>query len=298
MSERKKYIFFISLCLLLLSCTTLSREYENSNIIIAPENQDTSNLEYVTLLTLQTRTHLSYDDLIIKSVNEIAEKGYHDVIIIPKVIEYDEIVSSNSYNYNYNRSGRAGPMDAFNSFADTFTGVLSSIKRYYYLINFYIYKPRQDKKIPLDQKGKNLDQELSFLEIQKKAKNGDAEAQFDLFKRYYYGEGVSIDKGEAFYWIKKVAENENAKAQFNLALMYYNGEGTLVDKKQALYWYTKSAEKGVAYAQFNLALMYYYGDGILADKKQAAYWIKQAYENGYEPAKELWDADELWKYQD
>ena len=64
MSERKNIFFFISLCLLLLSCTTLSREYENSNIIIAPENQDTSNLEYVTLLTLQTRTHLSYDDLI------------------------------------------------------------------------------------------------------------------------------------------------------------------------------------------------------------------------------------------
>lgn len=261
-SKMKKKLFFISLCLLLVSCATLSRDYEKNNIVIAPENQDTRNLVYVTLLTLQIQTHLSYDDLIIKSVNEIAEKGYHDVIIIPKVIDYEEIVTSNSSNYNYNRSGRAGPMDAFNSFADTFTGVLSSIKRYYYLINFYIYKPGQDKKIYLDQKGRNLDQQPSLSEIQKKAKNGDAEAQFYLSHMYYDGELVAIDKGQAFYWCKQSAEQGYTKAQYVLGFMFYEGEGTLIDKKEA------------------------------------AYWVKQAYKKGFQPAKEFWEKYELWKYQD
>lgn len=108
--------------------------------------------------------------------------------------------------------------------------------------------------------------------------------------------GCQPIKNKLFIGLKKAAEKGNTDAQFNLALMYYNGDGILTDKKQAVYWYTKAAEQENAKAQFNLGIMYYLGEGTLTDKKQAAYWIKHAYENGFDKAKELWDACELWKY--
>ena len=56
-------------------------------------------------------------------------------------------------------------------------------------------------------------------ELLKKAKAGDAEAQFHLATMYYVGEGVAQDYAEAAKWIRKAAEQGDAEAQYNLGIM-------------------------------------------------------------------------------
>ncbi|EET45193.1 Sel1 repeat protein [Neisseria sicca ATCC 29256] len=47
------------------------------------------------------------------------------------------------------------------------------------------------------------------------------------------------------------AKQGNADAQFNLGLMYDSGRGVRQDYTKAVQWYRKAAEQGVAEAQFN-----------------------------------------------
>lgn len=49
--------------------------------------------------------------------------------------------------------------------------------------------------------------------IKKVAEQGDAEAQFNLGKCYYHGDGVNRDLKEAVYWFRKAAEQGHVKAQ-------------------------------------------------------------------------------------
>jgi len=115
----------------------------------------------------------------------------------------------------------------------------------------------------------------------KAAEQGNIEAQFNLARKYYKGEGILQDYKKAVEWYTKAAKQGDAEAQFNLALMYKKGEGVLQDSKQAVKWYTKAAEQGVAKAQFNLAHKYYKGEGVHQDYKQAVKWFSKAAKQGY-----------------
>ena len=50
----------------------------------------------------------------------------------------------------------------------------------------------------------------SFLELRRRAEQGDAEAQFSLGFRYGEGEGVPEDRQEALKWWRKAAEQGHA----------------------------------------------------------------------------------------
>jgi TPR repeat protein len=171
-------------------------------------------------------------------------------------------------------------------------------------------------------RAKIVNDNRSFLELFKAARQGDAEAQFQLGKRSALGEGVSRDYKAAANWLKKAAEQGHAPAQQNLGVMYQNGLGVPQDDKKAveLYtkaaeqgnadaqtslgwtyhkwhgvaqdytkafeWYTKAAEQGDDAAQFNLGLMYGKGNGVGQDNKKATEWWTKAAEQGHESAKE------------
>ena len=53
-------------------------------------------------------------------------------------------------------------------------------------------------------------------ELKTRAANGDADAQFNLGKRYYKGEGVTKDFAEAVRWYRKAAEQGVAEAKIKL----------------------------------------------------------------------------------
>src|ERR1035438_8547727 len=64
-----------------------------------------------------------------------------------------------------------------------------------------------------------------FKENLRKAKKGDAEAQYCIGKDYANGRGATRDLVEAVKWYRKAAEQGNADAQNNLGACYYAGEG-------------------------------------------------------------------------
>ena len=67
------------------------------------------------------------------------------------------------------------------------------------------------------------------------------------------------------------AKKGNAQAQYNVALCYEKGEEIEKNLALAIQWYTKAAEQGHAPAQYNLGDCYYYGEGVEQDYTQAAH---------------------------
>ena len=87
--------------------------------------------------------------------------------------------------------------------------------------------------------------------IQKRAEADDidAEAQYELAKKYESGEGVPLDFAEAAKWRRKAAEQGHAEAQFSLGMMYDIGLGVPKDYAEAAKWVRKAAEQGNADAK-------------------------------------------------
>ncbi len=129
----------------------------------------------------------------------------------------------------------------------------------------------------IQEKGKNFD--LYF----KSAEQGNAEAQFILGKKYFYGDDVEQDKQKAFDLYSKAAEQDLAEAQFELG-MYFSekimhaqfrlrGDIYLTDDdencQKAFEWILKAAEQGLVKAEKRLAYMYDNGECIGENTKKA-----------------------------
>ena len=114
-----------------------------------------------------------------------------------------------------------------------------------------------------------------------KAKGGDAEAQFELAKKYFIGDGVPEDKVKAVKLCQKAAEQGIASAQCSLGICYMRGEGISQDKTEAVRWWRKAAEQGHAGSQYNLGLCFMKGDGVSQDKREALKLWQKAAEQGH-----------------
>jgi TPR repeat protein len=112
------------------------------------------------------------------------------------------------------------------------------------------------------------------------AKQGYADAQFNLGIMYEKGQGVPQDYKSAVKWYRLAAEQGHADAQFNLGVMYANGQGVPQDNKTAVKWYRLAAEQGHALAQGNLGTSYAFGTGVLKDYVRAHMWGSIAATNG------------------
>ena len=77
----------------------------------------------------------------------------------------------------------------------------------------------------------------SFLELRRRAEQGDAEAQFSLGFRYGEGEGVPEDRQEALKWWRKAAEQGHAMAQYSLGVSYEIGEGVAQGSAETVKWW-------------------------------------------------------------
>ncbi len=97
----------------------------------------------------------------------------------------------------------------------------------------------------------------------------DAEAQYELGRKYDHGIGVPEDYAEAEKWYRKAAEQGFAPAQFDLGFMYFFGLGVTQDYAETARWYRKAAEQGYAVAQFRLGEMYALGQGVPKDLAEA-----------------------------
>ena len=121
-----------------------------------------------------------------------------------------------------------------------------------------------------------------FEETKIAAEQGDAEAQFSLSERYYFGNGVRKDHQQSVYWLQKAAEQGYVMAQSYLAVRYNTGEGVDQNYEQAFYWWQQAANQGYALSQSCLADCYYHGLGVPVDYVQSYMWCQISFTLGEE----------------
>ena len=123
--------------------------------------------------------------------------------------------------------------------------------------------------------------EQSILDqLNAKAAEGDAQAQFDLGSRYFNGRGVAQDFKAAVKWIRTAADQGHAAAQCALGAFYVQGISVDKDAAKAVKLFRKAADQGYALAQLNLGNCYFKGDGVTKDLAEAAGWYRKAAEQG------------------
>jgi len=167
--------------------------------------------------------------------------------------------------------------------------------------------PKPDKTAP-----------ASPEKLESRAKQGDAQAQYDLGLSYLKGLGTEKSMEKAIFWVSRSAEQGYAPAQsqwgfmlyqaqrfpeaaqfyrksadqgygeglYNLAVCYERGHGVRQDQELAANYYLKAAQKGVTQAMYNLAVFYLQGVGVKKDRQEAEKWLVQASED-YPPARAL-----------
>ncbi len=122
-------------------------------------------------------------------------------------------------------------------------------------------------------------------ELQKAARRGDLEAQYNLGLRYSIGERGNISPREAAEWFGRAADQGHPGAQYQMGRLYELGQGLEPDPKTAAYWYKLAAENTTqSDAQYALARSYLAGSGVERDLGEAYFWLSVAAQNGHPEA--------------
>ena len=128
--------------------------------------------------------------------------------------------------------------------------------------------------------GKNRKYEAYSEELIKKAEAGDVNAQSDLARCLFKGEGIIKNEKEGFTWARKAAEHGNAYAQFMLGSRLTEGFGIEKNEKEGLMWLSKSAKQGNAKGQYSLGRCYMMGIGGEKNLQEAFKWFTKSAEQG------------------
>lgn len=109
---------------------------------------------------------------------------------------------------------------------------------------------------------------------------GNAEANYQLGKRLFLGDGMDKDPGRAAELIRSAAECGHSEAQGYYGFLLSRGTGVPQDEAAAATWIGKAAEAGVDSAQLNLGLMMLKGIGGKRDVTGAIAWITKSAKQG------------------
>lgn len=151
-----------------------------------------------------------------------------------------------------------------------------------------------------------------YRERLEEARQGSADAQFEVGAMHENGRGVAADRAQAMDWYRKAAEQGHgragnalarmqdnaqrlaktqqqaaagdAEAQYSLGTMYLTGTGTGIDLKQAEHWLKLAAAQGLDKARFKLGHLHYVTLGESSDSAIAFEWFRQAAAGDYPPA--------------
>ena len=92
------------------------------------------------------------------------------------------------------------------------------------------------------------------------------------------------DYQHAFALLIKLARQGHADAQYQLAAMYRSGRGIRKDHDQSAVWYHKAAKQGHVKAQYNLGVLHENGWGVTRNEVQAMHWYRLAAAQGHKKA--------------
>ncbi|KAG0045217.1 hypothetical protein BGZ83_009528 [Gryganskiella cystojenkinii] len=111
-----------------------------------------------------------------------------------------------------------------------------------------------DAKLILALRNKDKTSVFECLQIQ--AQQGHSNAQYHLWRAYWFGEGTPRDCIKAIDWLKRSSAQGFEPAEYDLGIMYYNGEGVQQDHNEAQKWLEKASNQGNVNAAFLLYRIY------------------------------------------
>ena len=138
-------------------------------------------------------------------------------------------------------------------------------------------QPAQDMLQALSGQARERQLEQQLLEH---AAQGAAQAQYEVGRRFWNGDGVDQDHKQAADWFDRAARQGLAAAQCALGLCYERGDGVEQDMWQAAAWYQWAAQQDDVEAQLHLSECYEKGRGVPKDKEKAAEWLYKAAQHG------------------
>lgn len=129
-----------------------------------------------------------------------------------------------------------------------------------------------------------------MAEIAAKARQGDAESQYQLAEAYKTGsDGLSCSDEAAIDWYIKAGNQGHGEAQIRMGMYYKEGFSVPKDYVKAMEWWLKAANQGYSHAQLNVGLIYYDGgEGICMNKNLAMEWYLKAANGGSIMARHLY----------
>ncbi len=119
-----------------------------------------------------------------------------------------------------------------------------------------------------------------FTTLEDKAARGDAEAQFQLGRAYFRGEGVRKDEKAAVAWMEKSAAQGNVDAITSMGFFHAQGVGVDKDETKAVEWFRQGAKKGSATSKLNLGLLLRQGKTIQTSSDESLRLMHEAAEAG------------------
>jgi len=116
---------------------------------------------------------------------------------------------------------------------------------------------------------------------QQSARQGDADALFNLGQYFRKGIGIEPDLEQARHFYQQAAERGHAGAQLNLGTLYYFASAE-PDLEQVRYWWQQAAEQGEPSAQYQLAILLL---KLPEPQPEASLmWMNRSHAQGYPPA--------------
>ena len=130
---------------------------------------------------------------------------------------------------------------------------------------------------------RQLEQQLE-QQLLEHAEQGDAQAQYEVGRRFWSGDGVERDARQAADWFDRAARQGLASAQRMLGRCYEQGRGVERDARQAAAWYRWAATQGDPEAQYALGVCLDKGLGTEENAAEAFAWYKNAAAQGLKKA--------------
>ena len=115
-----------------------------------------------------------------------------------------------------------------------------------------------------------------LADLQERAEEGRAGAQYYLGLRYYHGLGVRKDELLAARWFERAARGGESGAQLNLARMLRDGRGIAPDMQRAVQMYRAAAARGVHAAMVELGEILSSGGSVATDFREALRLFNEA----------------------
>ena len=119
------------------------------------------------------------------------------------------------------------------------------------------------------------------------AKRGHSEAQFMSGYILQTGLGGKVNYKKGAEYLKKAAGGDNIQAILTLARSYYYGAGAQRKVGKAIKMWKKGTLLGCPEAEYYLGLCYYKGEHLRKNSQKAKYHFQKALEGGFIPAESV-----------